>query len=71
MERVSGAFGFFFSFAIIRFLRMLIAELADILLICFAQGRETLKLDDPDIAAKLEEQDRHKKPLVARPIYEP
>jgi hypothetical protein len=53
---VAVAFGFFCSFAIIHILRMLVAGLADKLLICFAEDPETVRRGDPAIAAKLEEQ---------------
>jgi hypothetical protein len=69
VERVAGAFRFFLSFAIIHILRMLVAGLADARLICFAEDRETLRPDELDIAARLEEQYRHEAPLVASPIY--
>jgi hypothetical protein len=59
VEWVDGVFGFLFSFAIIHILRTLVAGLADTLLICFTGDREALRRDDPDIAAKPEEQQRH------------
>jgi hypothetical protein len=71
LERIAGAFGFFFSFAIIHIIRMLVAGLVDTLFICFSEDPETLRQDDPDFAAKLERQYKHEAPLVESPIYEP
>jgi hypothetical protein len=56
VTRVAVAFGFFCSFAIIHILRMVVARLADTLLICFAEDPETVRRDDPAIDATLEEQ---------------